>query len=96
MRKSYFEECEKLQADIEDLQERKNRYSIEYEASGEFKSIVSKFMDVKKLSHELVQAFIKQIIVYDENRIQIVFCFQDEFQNVIREMEKRKGEVRCG
>ena len=53
-------------------------------------------MDVNKLSHELVQAFIKQIVVYDENRIKIVFNFQDEFQSVIREMEQRKGEVRCG
>lgn len=96
MRKAYYEECEKLRAEIGDLQERRNKYSIEYEASGELKSTVSKFMDVNKLSHELVQAFIKQIVVYDENRIKIVFNFQDEFQSVIREMEQRKGEVRCG
>lgn len=54
-------------------------------------SLINKYKHKRKLSQELVDAFIDKIIVYDKQNIEIKFAFEDYFQAALARKEAREA-----
>ena len=51
---------------------------------------IKAFKNKRKLSRDMVEAFIDKIIIYDKTRIEIVFSFNDEIKEIIK---TKAGEI---
>ena len=52
-------------------------------SANEIMLLTEKYADDEKISAEIVDAFIKDIFVYDPRHVEIVFRFEDEIPNCI-------------
>lgn len=43
----------------------------------------------------MVHAFIRKIVRFGENRIEIQYAFEDELKELVELTEYRKGEIAC-
>ncbi len=93
LRKNYSEEERELKKQIEHLQCEKEKYSPTFQKESEYRQLIERYFESQELSRDMVESFIENVTVFDDKRIRITYRFQDEFQNMIDELTKRKGEM---
>lgn len=99
-RDAYIEKKKKLNESIELMQKEYERLKIinstEDELSSEVEAVqeaVEELMIFKTLTREAVEAFIEMVYIYDSQKIEIKFVFEDLIQELIAYLDERKGET---
>ncbi|MCD7886428.1 MAG: recombinase family protein [Clostridiales bacterium] len=93
IRKSYAEEREWLQQEVDMLMEQESQYSETFQCQGTLSERIRRYQEFEVLSSEIVEAFIADIRVHTDSHLEIIFNFEDEFQKLIKASEQRKEEL---
>ena len=94
-KEAYLKQREKLNQEIEKTALKISKLESEYElhklkSTGSSNQFVEHFKSkhkIKELSRELVSELVDSIYVFDENRIEIVWKFADDFEKVIEAIQ---------
>ena len=59
----------------------------------ELREVIEKYQSKRKLSKEMVEELVEQVIVHEDKSMEIVFRYDDEMKKLLMAMEQRKGEI---
>lgn len=85
--------AEKRQSEI---QEKHNEQKELLEDAEHLAGLAKSFFGESELTYEIAQAFVENVYVYNLNRIEIVFRFEDEIRKIMQNVEEMKLPERIG
>lgn len=96
-KKSYDEEYASLEKQLSEAKLRKMGLDGVLTANNEWLQAIHKVEDATELDQDLVNALVKKVLIYEDNRVEVEFKFRDQkdvFDRIFREM--KKGVVQNG
>ena len=93
MKSGYITESEKLDADMKELKDTIDTYTLTYAGESDMADSFSKYIGVETLSKELVATFIKKIICYSKTEFEVEYTFADELKRLMGLIEQRGADV---
>ena len=93
MKASYVEEMGALEAELSELKHQLEILSPDYAGNNDVEAACVKYVGAKELSRDMVEAFIKKIICYSDDRFEVEYKYSDEIQDLVRICTERGGEV---
>lgn len=93
MGQEYAKKADELRIFVSELEKEAQKYSPAYALSGGWAKLVEEFKDIDKLDARLVEAFIDEMILFNDGHIEIKFNFRDELDEVIHLSAIRQREV---
>ena len=96
-KKSYDEEYASLEKQLSEAKSRKKELDGVLTANNEWLQAMHKVEDATELDQDLVDALVKKVLIYEDNRVEVEFKFREQkdvFDRIFREM--RKGAVQNG
>lgn len=96
-KKSYDEEYASLEKQLSEAKSRKKELDGVLTANNEWLQAMHKVEDATELDQDLVNALVKKVLIYEDNRVEVEFKFRDQkdvFDRIFREM--KKGAVQNG
>ena len=96
-KKSYDEEYASLEKQLSEAKSRKKELDGVLTANNEWLQAMHKVEDATELDQDLVNAIVKKVLIYEDNRVEVEFKFRDQkdvFDRIFREM--KKGAVQNG
>lgn len=94
-KQKYIKEAEDLTQKLSELATLQNTYRAECAGDQNMVQCMERYADFQELSSDIVHAFIRKIVLFDEKRIEIQYAFEDELRELIELCEQRKGEIAC-
>ncbi len=92
-KEKYLKQAEVEGQRILGLQEMEKRYRTGCGGESRLEILVRKYKDFENLTEEIIQSFISRIFVYSDKRLEIVFRFEDEFEEMLKVVEERGGRI---
>ena len=96
-KKSYDEEYAGLDEKLSEAKQRKKELDGVLTANNEWIQAMHKVEGATELDQDLVNAFVKRVLIYEDNRVEVEFKFKEQkdvFDRIFREM--KKGAVQNG
>ena len=96
-KKSYDEEYASLEKQLSEAKSRKKELDGVLTANNEWLQAMHKVEDTTELDQDLVNALVKKVLIYEDNRVEVEFKFRDQkdvLDRIFREM--KKGAVQNG
>ena len=96
-KKSYDEEYASLEKQLSEAKSRKKELDGVLTANNEWLQAMHKVEDATELDQDLVNALVKKVLIYEDNRVEVEFKFieqKDVFDRILGEM--KKGAVQNG
>ena len=96
-KKSYDEEYASLEKQLSEAKSRKKELDGVLTANNEWLQAMHKVEDATELDQDLVNALVKKVLVYEDNRVEVEFKFREQkdvFDRILGEM--KKGAVQNG
>ena len=96
-KKSYDEEYASLEKQLSEAKSRKKELDGVLTANNEWLKAMHKVEDATELDQDLVNALVKKVLIYEDNRVEVEFKFieqKDVFDRILGEM--KKGAVQNG
>ncbi|MCI6947214.1 MAG: recombinase family protein [Oribacterium sp.] len=96
-KKSYDEEYASLEKQLSEAKSRKKELDGVLTANNEWLQAMHKVEDATELDQDLVNALVKKVLIYEDNRVEVEFKFRDQkdvLDRIFREM--KKGAVQNG
>ena len=96
-KKSYDEEYASLEKQLSEAKSRKKELDGVLTANNEWLPAMHKVEDATELDQDLVNALVKKVLIYEDNRVEVEFKFRDQqdvLDRIFREM--KKGAVQNG
>jgi len=96
-KKSYDEEYASLEKQLSEAKSRKKELDGVLTVNNEWLQAMHKVEDATELDQDLVNAIVKKVLIYEDNRVEVEFKFRDQkdvFDRIFREM--KKGAVQNG
>lgn len=93
MGQEYAQKADELRIFLTELEKESQKYSPAYAMDGGWARLVEEFRDIKSLDAKVVDAFIDQMILYNDGHVEIKFNFRDELDEVIHLSAIRQREV---
>ena len=91
LKKQFEENREKAVSRVADLEQRVNRDKKEQYSSNQILDEFLKYKNISLLTREVMEALIENVYVYDNNKIKIIFKYQDPFKSELAYLaEKQK------
>lgn len=87
------EKIEKLDGSIQSLEDTARQYEAGVDNDNAFLSSFRKYGTIRSLTRPMLLELVKEIRVYDENRIEIELNFRDEYARLIEYLEINKENV---
>lgn len=90
-KKSYDEEYASLEKQLSEAKSRKKELDGVLTANNEWLQAMHKVEDATELDQDLVNALVKKVLIYEDNRVEVEFKFRDQkdvFDRIFREMKK--------
>ena len=87
------EKIEKLESSIQSLEDTAKQYEVGVDNENSFLSSFRKYGTITELTRPMLLELVKEIRVYDENRIEIELNFRDEFAQLIEYLEMNKETI---
>ena len=69
------------------------RYETGCKAESRLDSLVRQYRDFDSLTEDIIHSFICKVLVYSDERLEIVFRFEDEFKELKEVVEERRDEL---
>ena len=93
LNEEYSGRIEKLEHYADELAEAMEGYRYTPMRGTELRKITRKYRSKRKLSKEMVEELVEQVIVHEDKSMEIVFRYDDEMKKLLMAMEQRKGEI---
>lgn len=96
-KKSYDEEYADLEKQLTEAKQRKKELDGVLAANNEWIQAMHKVEGAAELDQDLVNALVKRVLIYEDNRVEVEFKFKEQkdvFDRIFREM--KKGAVQNG
>ena len=96
-KKSYDEEYASLEKQLSEAKSRKKELDGVLTANNEWLQAMHKVEDATELDQDLVNALVKKVLIYEDDRVEVEFKFREQkdvFDRIFREM--KKGAVQNG
>ena len=96
-KKSYAEEYASLEKQLSEAKSRKKELDGVLTANNEWLQAMHKVEDATELDQDLVNALVKKVLIYEDNRVEVEFKFREQkdvLDRIFREM--KKGAVQNG
>ena len=96
-KKSYDEEYASLEKQLSEAKSRKKELDGVLTANNEWLQAMHKVEDATELDQNLVNALVKKVLIYEDNRVEVEFKFREQkdvLDRIFREM--KKGAVQNG
>ena len=96
-KKSYDEEYAGLEEQLSEAKQRKKELDGVLTANNEWIQAMHKVEGATELDQDLVNALVKRVLIYEDNRVEVEFKFKEQkdvFDRIFREM--KKGAVQNG
>lgn len=93
LNEEYSGRIEKLEQYADELAEAMEGYCHTPMRGTELREVVEKYRNKRKLSKEMVEELVEQVIVHEDKSMEIVFRYDDEMKKLLMAMEQRKGET---
>lgn len=90
--REYTARIDKLEIMIHELKDAADKYDNSPAEGTELISVIHKYRAKRKLSQELVDAFIEKVIIYENQNIEIVLSFEKELKELDELWKQREDE----
>lgn len=87
------EKIEKLESSIQNLEDTAKQYEAGVDGENAFLANFRKYGTITELTRSMLLELVKEIRVYDENRIEIELNFRDEYAQLIEYLEMNRKAI---
>jgi DNA invertase Pin-like site-specific DNA recombinase len=95
-REELTERIERAEQTLTANQEKNSKQRDLLESAEHLSGLSRMYLGETELTYEIAQAFVERVFVYNRNRIEIVFRFEDEIQRILQNEEEKKPQERIG
>ena len=81
-KEKYLKQAAEEEQRLSELQEMQRRYETGCKAESRLDSLVRQYRDFDSLTEDIIHSFICKVLVYSDERLEIVFRFEDEFKEL--------------
>ncbi len=89
----YAEKADNLQIFLKELEKEAEKYAPEYRGSEKWLQMIEKYSDRNELDEDMIDAFIEEIILFNDGHYEVTFAFHDEMEAVLLQASMRKKEA---
>lgn len=93
MGQEYAGKADELRIFLAELEKEAQKYSQAYAMNGSWTQIIEQYQNVDTLTEEMIDAFIDEMILYNNGHVEVKFRFKDELDEVIHLAAIRQREV---
>lgn len=93
MGQEYAAKADELHIFLAELEKECQKYNPSFAASGSWAELIEQYKDVDTLTAEMVDAFIDEMILYNNGHVEVKFKFRNELDEVIHLAAIRQREV---
>lgn len=93
MGQEYAQKADELRIFLAELEKEAQKYSQTYAMNGSWAQIIEQYQNAETLTEEMIDAFIDEMILYNNGHVEIKFRFKDELDEVIHLAAIRQREV---
>lgn len=93
MGQEYAQKADELRIFLAELEKEAQKYSQTYAMNGSWAQIIEQYPNTETLTEEMIDAFIDEMILYNNGHVEIKFRFKDELDEVIHLAAIRQREV---
>ena len=92
----YGKKTDELKIYLAELNKEIQKYSSEFIGSERWERMIEEYKNQDVLSRDMVEAFIDNIVAYNDGRVEISLRHKDELESVLYQVAERKKEgMRC-
>lgn len=91
-KKTISEKIQKLQGQYEQLQAITTEEDVLMKEIGKVEENIEEAQSLKKMTRQIAEAFVDEIIIYDSERMEIKFIFDDLMKEIAERISKKKTE----
>ncbi|TGY91185.1 DUF4368 domain-containing protein [Petralouisia muris] len=73
----YADKIKELTARLDEMLKAQAAYSREYHIDEEWKEVVEKYLNKRKLTREMVEAFVDKVVVHEDARVDVYLKYDD-------------------
>ena len=93
MGQEYAQKADELRIFLSELEKEAQKYSQTFAMNGSWAQIIEQYKNAEELTEEMVDAFIDEMILYNNGHVEVKFRFKDELDEVIHLAAIRQREV---
>lgn len=93
MGQEYAQKADELRIFLAELEKEAQKYSQTYAMNGSWAQIIEQYQNADTLTEEMIDAFIDEMILYNNGHVEVKFRFKDELDEVIHLAAIRQREV---
>ena len=93
MGQEYAQKADELRIFLAELEKEAQKYSQTYARNGSWAQIIEQYQNAETLTEEMIDAFIDEMILYNNGHVEVKFRFKDELDEVIHLAAIRQREV---
>lgn len=93
MGQEYAQKADELRIFLAELEKEAQKYSQTYAMNGSWAQIIEQYQNAEALTEEMIDAFIDEMILYNNGHVEVKFRFKDELDEVIHLAAIRQREV---
>lgn len=76
---------------LEEMLRAQTRFSQEYHIDADWKAIIEKYFNRRKLTREMAEAFVESVTVYEDGKLEIRLVYDDVLRELLDLREERGG-----
>lgn len=92
-KEKYLKHAAEEEQRLSELQEMQRRYETGCKGESKLDSLVQQYRDFDSLTEDIIHSFICKVLVYSDERLEIIFRFEDEFKELEEVVEERRDEL---
>lgn len=93
MGQEYAQKADELRIFLAELEKEAQKYSQTYAMNGSWAQIIEQYQNAETLTEEMIDAFIDEMILYNNGHVEVKFRFKNELDEVIHLAAIRQREV---
>lgn len=93
MGQEYAQKADELRIFLAELEKEAQKYSQTYAMNGSWAQIIEQYQNAETLTEKMIDAFIDEMILYNNGHVEVKFRFKDELDEVIHLAAIRQREV---
>lgn len=93
MGQEYARKADELRIFLSELEKEAQKYSQTFAMNGSWTQMIEQYQNAQTLTEEMVDAFIDEMIMYNNGHVEVKFRFKDELDEVIHLAAIRHREV---
>ena len=89
--KNYADKMKGLEYRLEEMLKAQTSYSKSYHIDTDWKTVVEKYLKKRKLTKEMVEAFVENVVIHENSRLEIHLIYDDMLKELLALSAERQG-----